>query len=66
VFTARYELSPYTKQTRFVFKGLNNETAKSPREVGSETRKVKKDNNLYSSLPHPAVIILKISHVRGN
>jgi hypothetical protein len=23
VFTARYALSPYIKQTRFVFKGLN-------------------------------------------
>jgi hypothetical protein len=25
VFTARYALSPYIKQTRFVLKGLNND-----------------------------------------
>jgi hypothetical protein len=28
VFTARYELNPYTNQIRFVFKGLNKEKRK--------------------------------------
>jgi L-arabinose isomerase len=32
VFTARYALSPYIKQIRFVFKGLNN-AAKIPFQI---------------------------------
>jgi hypothetical protein len=30
VFTARYALSPYIKQIRFVFKGLNRSSARRP------------------------------------
>jgi hypothetical protein len=36
VFTARYALSPYIKQIRFVFKGLMAVTQK-PQELGAET-----------------------------
>jgi hypothetical protein len=37
VFTARYELSPYIKQTRFVFKGLKEKAEEKgvPRDVNS-------------------------------
>jgi hypothetical protein len=31
VFTARYALSPYIKQTHFVFKGLKDQEVQDPR-----------------------------------
>jgi hypothetical protein len=51
VFTARYALSPYIKQIRFVFKGLNwNRLLR--REVTKNWRKVRDDElrYLYHSL----------------
>jgi hypothetical protein len=33
MFTARYALSPYIKQTRFVFKGLNKQLGGSLTKV---------------------------------
>jgi hypothetical protein len=38
VFTARYALSPYIKQTRFVFKGLNVEHSSLQRSVLQQLR----------------------------
>jgi hypothetical protein len=55
VFTARYALSPYIKQIRFVFKGLNNTESDIPKssepkpgggiEVGRPNRSSLSDKN---------------------
>jgi hypothetical protein len=50
VFTARYELSSYIKQTRFVFKGLNaNENTRNNKELSADNRRLIHDMPSYEN-----------------